>query len=374
MDRARASLDDLRSIAGEFGIEHLGVAPAEVMTRARAALLQRRERGLADTMQFTYRNPERSTDPSRVVPGARSIIVAARSCVVGDDESETTEASGVPSGRVARYARFDHYAELRAALAAIAGRLELDGERSVVCVDDNALVDREAAYLAGLGWFGKNANLLIPGAGSHFVLGGLVTTADYLDAVVPPVADGCGACRRCVDACPTGAIIEAGVVDARRCLAWLVQRPGVFPMEFRAALGDRIYGCDDCQTVCPPTIRGASTVTVESARASVPGAVSTAGTTTGHRGTWVDLVEALTSSDEWLLARFGRWYIPGRDARWIRRNAVVVLGNTAEPLDARARSILDRFAAGDDELLAEHATWALRRLDERAGTIAGSSV
>ena len=158
-----------------------------------------------------------------------------------------------PQARVGRYAWVDHYAPLRAGLREIALRLRRCGHRAVAFADDNSIVDREVAYLGGLGWFGKNANILIPGAGSYFVLGSIITTADY--PVSKPVADGCGTCRRCIDVCPTGAIVAPGVVDANRCLAWLVQQPGTFPVEYREALGDRIYGCDDCQEVCPPSVR-----------------------------------------------------------------------------------------------------------------------
>src|SRR5262249_9416476 len=135
-------------------------------------------------------------------------------------------------------------------------RLRIDGWKARVFADDNALVDREAAYRAGLGWYGKNANVLLPGAGSWFVLGSVVTDAPLLPDAAPQ-PDGCGACRRCIDGCPTGAIVAPGVVDARRCLAWLVQAPGDFPREFRVALGNRLYGCDDCQEVCPPNRRHA---------------------------------------------------------------------------------------------------------------------
>ena len=122
--------------------------------------------------------------------------------------------------------------------------------------DDNALVDREAAYRAGLGWYGKNANLLLPGEGSWFVLGSVVTDAPAAPPSRPRrCADGCGTCTRCLDGCPTGAIVAPGVVDARRCLAWLLQVEGAFPREHRVALGDRLYGCDDCQEVCPPNRR-----------------------------------------------------------------------------------------------------------------------
>ena len=155
-----------------------------------------------------------------------------------------------PAGRVARFARGNPYAGLRAALDAVADRLRVDGHRARVLMDDNALVDRAAAHRAGLGWWGKNTNLLLPEGGSWYLLGSVLT-----DLALAPtgaaVPDGCGSCRRCLDACPTGAL-EPGVLDARRCLTWLLQARGPFPRAFRNALGDRIYGCDDCQVVCPP--------------------------------------------------------------------------------------------------------------------------
>src|SRR5204862_1872140 len=140
-----------------------------------------------------------------------------------------------PAGRVARYAWTDHYAALRDALRVVATRLKGDGWRAVVVVDDNSLVDREAATRAGLGWYGKNTNVLLPGRGSWFVLGSVITDAP-LPAATERAADGCGSCRRCLPACPTGALVAPGVLDARRCLAALVQAPGPFPVELRVAL------------------------------------------------------------------------------------------------------------------------------------------
>lgn len=328
------------------GIDHVGIAPATVLDRAREAIVDRRSRGLADGMQFTFRNPERSTDPQRTVPGARSIIAAA----VGYLTEPPSDPSPGRSGRVARYAWADHYGVLRRALGEVAEALRDAGHRAHVLVDDNALVDREVAWLAGLGWFGKNANILIDGAGSFFVLGSVVTTADLLDDVVEPVADGCGPCTRCLDGCPTGAIIAPGVVDAGRCLAWLLQREGEFPVEYRAALGDRIYGCDDCQEVCPPSVRLGT---------RWPTRLET------DPGVFVDVVEMLDLDDEQLLERHGRWYIARRDPRWLRRNAIIVLGNIAEPADVMARRRLEAYAGGDDEILAEHARWAIAAIDHR---------
>src|SRR6478609_7398440 len=187
--------DEIATIAGEHAITRIGVAPAGVLDRARAEILRRKAAGLHADMGFTYRNPERSTDPQRAVAGARSIIAAARPYRAVDDPPRP---AGAPA-RVARYAWVDHYAPLRAGLREIALRLRRAGHKAVVFADDNSLVDREVAYLAGLGWFGKNANIMLPGAGSFFVLGAVVTTAEYPTS--QPVADGCGTCRRCIDGC-----------------------------------------------------------------------------------------------------------------------------------------------------------------------------
>ncbi len=231
------------------GLDQVGVAPADIFLQARAALIERKSRGLHDTMEFTYRNPERSTDPRMALPDAKAVIVGAYSY-----SQSLTQAPSTPSSRIARYAQRDYYAELELGLNAMRDKLRDEGWKAVVFADDNSLVDRGAAHLAGLGWFGKNANLLLKGHGSFFVLGSVVTNAP-LRASTTQVDDGCGACKRCVDACPTGAIVENGVVDAAKCLAWLIQKPGVFDRQYRVALADRIYGCDDCQEVCPPTQR-----------------------------------------------------------------------------------------------------------------------
>ncbi len=337
-----AYLAELARLTEPFGITHTGVAPAGVLTRARVAIDDRLQRGLTDGMQFTFRNPTRSTDPQRAVPDAKAVFVAARPYLLADvDRPQGAQA------RVARYAWADHYAPLRSALRTVARRLRADGFRAVAFVDDNSLVDREVAHLAGIGWFGKNANLLLPGAGSWFVLGSVVTTAP-LPLQSQPVADGCGACRRCIDACPTGAIIEPGVVDAARCLAWVLQKPGSIPIELRELVGDRIYGCDDCQEVCPPTVRFGPTN-----RATAPAGKSRA---------WMSVLALLRGSDAELLAQWSPWYLADRDPRWIRRNALVVLGNVGDAADGDVQDAVREYLGHDDPLLREHAEWAARRL------------
>ena len=341
---------EIESIGSSHGIEHFGVAPATILERARSALNERKDAGLHAGMGFTYRNPERSTDPNRAVENARSIIVAARPYRASEEPS----APSGPHARVGRYAWVDHYRPLRAGLQEIALRIREAGHRAVVFADDNSIVDREVAYLGGLGWFGKNANILLPGAGSYFVLGSIVTTAEY--AVSSPVPDACGSCTRCIEGCPTGAIIAPGVVDANRCLAWLVQQPGTFPVEFRSVLGDRLYGCDDCQEVCPPAVRLGDKHRVDLSSLDEPVQA------------WVDVLELLESTDDELIARHGRWYLADRNPIWWRRNALIVLGNIGDATDQRTRDVIESYRNHDDELLSEHASWAADQLGIIAAT------
>jgi epoxyqueuosine reductase len=140
------------------------------------------------------------------------------------------------------------------------------------------------------------------------------------------------------------------VVDARRCLAWLVQAEGDFPEEHRRALGDRIYGCDDCQEVCPPNRRGRDVPDADAGGAHVGDAEQPAA--------WVSLIELLEADDDTLLSRHGRWYIPRRDPRYLRRNALVALGNAGRCDDPAVVAVLDRYVHGADEMLGRHARWA----------------
>ncbi len=352
-DRAASvsALPTIDEITGElttFGITHVGVTTAEMLADARSAIRDRIERDLVDGMRFTFKNPERSTNPAASMPTARSVIVAARPYLT---EVDPARPAG-PHARIGRYAWEDHYAPLRAGLRQVGRRLKRAGHRSVAFADDNSMVDRAVAERAGLGWFGKNANLLLPGAGSFFVLGSLVTTAEYAPNDTS-VSDGCGGCTRCVDGCPTDAIIEPGVIDAARCLSWVLQKPGSIPHEFRRPIHDRIYGCDDCQDVCPISVRLGRRNTIALNDEAVA---------------WADVEWILRAGDDDIEARHGRWYIADRDMRWLRRNALVVLGNVADPDSPSAAELLARYRAGDDPILAEHAHWAVTRLEERRTT------
>ena len=350
----RDAPDELQALSTEIeqeglaaGLDAVGVAPATPFEKTRQHLEERKAAGLAATMQFTYRNPARSTDPSRALPGAQALVVGARS--YRRQEPGRPALGGAATGTVARYSWVDHYLPLRQALEVVADRLRAHGWRARVLADDNALVDREAAYRAGLGWYGKNTNLLLADRGSWFVLGAVVTDAP-LPAAPGPVEDGCGTCARCLPACPTGALIGPGTLDARHCLAWLLQAEGVFPREHRIALGRRIYGCDECQEVCPPN-------RVELRRRPPPPAEPGAEAT-------VELLEILEAPDDRaLLERFGRWYVPAREPRYLRRNALVALGNVGDGRDPRVVRALAAALRDPDPIVRGHAAWAAARLD-----------
>ncbi|MEQ8841248.1 MAG: tRNA epoxyqueuosine(34) reductase QueG [Acidimicrobiales bacterium] len=336
-----ATLAALEAIGLGAGLCAVGATSAAPFPSARADLEERKSRGLDAGMQFTYRNPARSTDPDRSLPGATTLIVGAYDY----QRLAPRRPDGQPAGRVAAYSWEDHYAALRDGLEAMAAVLRADGSRAIVLADQNHLVDRAAAHRAGIGWWGKSSNVLVPGVGSLVVLGSVLTDAPVEIVEAPVVDDGCRTCTKCLEGCPTGAIIEPGVIDAARCLAWLLQTDGDFPVDFRIALGDRVYGCDDCQDVCPPN---------QIRRRRPSGA--------GDDGAWVPLLEVLALDDDALMSRLGRWYIPDRDPAYLRRNLLVVLGNIGRGDDPRVAAALGDALADPRPVVRAHAVWAARRL------------
>ncbi|KGA05353.1 MAG: hypothetical protein GM46_11225 [actinobacterium acAcidi] len=329
----------LHAIGQAAGLHSLGVAPADQMLRARQQIHDRIDQDLVNDMKFTFLRPERSTTPRQHLDGAQSIIVGVRSYAITD---HSDDGASSPLARVARYAWLDHYGHLKDSLSVIAERLRQDGHRAVVFADDNAMVDRESAWLAGLGWFGKNANILLPGHGSFFVIGCVITTAVL--PIATPIDDGCGACSRCIPACPTGAIVKDGVIDANKCLAWLLQKPGIFDREFRVALHDRIYGCDDCQTACPQVRRQELSESTEQLQSMI------------------EVLAWLSMDDETLHESCMRWYVHKRDMTWIRRNLLIVLGNIADPKNPDVVDAVRKYLSHSRSELRAHAVWAAARL------------
>ncbi len=325
----------LHEIASELGLDAASAAPAEPYESAERAIAERRAQGLFADMSFTIAQPEISCHPERLIAGARSVVSAALSYYLPGPEP------GAGQGRLARHAWRDYYAELRLKLSALGERI---GGTYRVLVDSNEHVDREAAVRAGIGFFGKNGLVIAPRLGSWIVLGTLVSDA----AIEPgePLGRDCGACRLCIEACPTAALAQEGVLDARLCLSYWTQARTALPELVRERMGASVYGCDICQQVCPWN-RGAEKRRGKLALDAAEPLVS--------------LEDWLTADDRELVARYQRLYFPRRDPRFLRRNALVALAGMGTK---EHESLLERYAGGGDELLAEHARWALSRLRE----------
>jgi epoxyqueuosine reductase len=285
-------------------------------------------------MRFTMAQPEVSCHPESLLPGARSVVSAALSYYAPGPDAEPGE------GRLPRYTWSDRYAELRAKLERLGERL---GGEYRVLVDENQHVDREGASRAGVGFYGKNTLLITRRHGSWVVLGTVVTTAEIERSA--PLDLDCGSCRLCIDACPTGALDEPGVLDSTKCLSYWSQAPGAVPAEYREEMGSYVYGCDICQDVCPWN-RGTEK---RRAGAGLPESAEPV----------VSLVDWLEAADDDLRARYDRLYFPRNDPRYLRRNALIAAGNSG---DAALVSAVERWSESGDDLLREHAEWALERL------------
>jgi epoxyqueuosine reductase len=328
--------DELRRAAEELGLDVVGAAAAAPYEDTERYIRDRRERGLFGSMRFTMAQPEISCHPERLLDGARTVVSAALCYYASGPEP------GPREGRLPRYAWRDHYALLRERLDGLGRRL---GGSYRVLVDANQHVDRAGAERSGVGFIGKNTMLITRTHGSWVVLGTLVTDVEL--EPTPPLEAGCGSCTLCIDACPTGALDEPGVLDATRCLAYWTQTAGEMPDDVEDALEDRVYGCDICQDVCPWN-RG-----VQKRRAGM--------LAEGPVGS-VSLVEWLERDGEELVEELDRLFVPRNDPRWLRRNALVALGNVGRPGDEQ---LAEPFLDDEDETLRTAAARAVARIAER---------
>jgi len=329
---------ELSRLATDLGLDVVGAAPAEPYEETERHIRERRARGLFADMRFTMARPEVSCHPELLFEGARTVVSAALCYYVPGPEP------GPGEGRLPRYAWDDGYTQLRLRLDELGTRL---GGSYRVLVDSNDHVDREAAVRAGVAFYGKNTMAITRGFGSWAVLGTLVTDVEI--EPTPPLDLDCGSCRLCIDACPTGALDEPGTLDATKCLSYWTQAPAPIPELYREELGQMVYGCDICQDVCPWN-RG-----IEKRRRGLP--LVEAATPT------VSLRDWLERESEELVADFDRLYVPGNDARWLRRNALVAAGNAVTPELVTA---VESYAESDDPVLRDAAQWALDRIAERS--------
>ena len=357
--------ESIRSAALDLGFSSVGFAPADPPAH-RAAYLEWLRLGRHADMGWMAREDSvrRRLDPTEALPGCRTVVVASLSYAPpSETESRVDPRSFAASpvtdpGRssgdavIARYALGrDYHDVFEEKLAVLAERIRtLDpGGGCKLYVDYGPVLEREHAQRAGLGWIGKNTLLIDPDLGSYLLLGEILTTLELVPDA-PFLPDHCGTCSRCIEACPTDAIVSPRVLDARRCISWLtIENRGPIPLDLRSAIGNRVFGCDICQEVCPwnrDPVSGNSGV-LELGRPVAPATLQI----------WAE--ELVGMDTEEFRARYRGTALarPGREG--LLRNLCVGLGNAG---DERAGPILVRCAADESELVREHARWALSRL------------
>ena len=382
--------------ARALGFELCGVAPAADFDELKH-FPEWLARGYAGEMKYLH-DPRRANAES-VLAGVRSVIVCAlnfnaplpySTAVAKDAESEDGSRAQSPRGWISRYAWGDDYHD------AIGAKLEKllswmreefsDEFHAKSYVDTGPVLERVAAKYAGLGWLGKNTCLINQRAGSWLFLGVILTDLELSPSLAADEElprDMCGTCRRCIDACPTGAIVEPYVLDARRCIAYLtIELRGSIPEEFRAAMGNMVFGCDICQDVCPWNRKTPATSAAEFQPRRIPAFGHDAlhsDSKAGERTPPASDSESLFNPPlEWLITldeeEFRKIFrgSPVKRTKWrgLIRNACVALGNSrmeagsAEHLRITRR--LRELSALDDEIISEHARWALARLTTSA--------
>src|SRR5713101_7112110 len=364
--------DALKSRARELGFCAVGVTGAERFSEAETAAASRTQEGLMDGLSWwSEARAHASADPRRASPNARSIIALAfphpsPSPLAGEPLSSGSRdfprgqgpgggSDDGPRGRIASYALGRDYHEvLLERMQPLLAMLREQGHVAKTYVDHGWMLDRAAAARAGLGWLGKNTNLLVPGVGSYVLLAEIVTSAELdLDE---PLKKSCGSCDACMRVCPTGALIQPGVLDNRRCISfWTIEHRGVIPFDIRPLIGDWIFGCDLCQEVCPVNARPA---------APDPNALAAFGPPIEARPR---LEELLTLDDAAFCVRFRESALWRTRRAGLLRNVCIALGNVAD------RGSVPALAGALDDpepLVRGHAAWALGRLGGTAARAA----
>ena len=331
--------------AAAIGFDSCRIAPAAA-PRHREQFHAWLESGFAAEMDWIGRGAEKRSDPQKVLPSARSVIVLALNYWQGEEEKE---AGGRENGRIARYAWGDDYHELmEKKLRELDSFLTAAGGQQKFYVDTGPVLERDFAAEAGIGWHGKSTMLLNRQLGTWFFLAEIFTTLEL--PFDPPQVARCGSCTRCIDACPTGAITAPHQLDSRRCISYLtIELKGSIPVELRPMIGDRIYGCDDCLDACPwNRFAQVSREAAFSARPAV---------------TQMRLRDFLALDEEQFRNMFRGSPIRRVKRRGFLRNVCVALGNvgTREDLPALVNAARDQ-----EPLVAEHAVWAIEQIKQRS--------
>jgi epoxyqueuosine reductase len=301
-------------------------------------------------MHYMHRHGTKRSRPTELVPGTQRIISARMDYLPHAQDDAIRLLDHDSKGYVSRYALGrDYHKVVRRRLRDLARRIEIRvGEFGYrVFVDSAPVLEKAIAEKAGLGWIGKHTNLIDRQAGSWFFLGELYT--DLPLPVDEAEVSHCGSCRACIDVCPTDAIVEPYKLDARRCISYLtIELKGPIPVEFRKAIGNRIYGCDDCQLFCPWNKFAKPTAESDLAQRNNLDAADLTELFNWSESTWLDKTEGSA------IRRIGY-------ERWLR-NVAVALGNAKKSPDVI--SALNKRRSSESNLVAEHVAWALSQHDE----------
>ncbi|MGF1529873.1 MAG: tRNA epoxyqueuosine(34) reductase QueG [Puniceicoccaceae bacterium] len=332
-------MSDLReefiSTAQDLGFDRVGftgVAPLSQAAYYRRWIAEEKH----GTMAWMASRTEQRTDPSRLHPGAQTIIALSFNYFQDPPPARA---------RIARYALGSDYHNLiYKRLKKLCTLLRSHGGEQKPYVDTGPILEKPLAALAGLGWQGKHTVLIDRKAGSYFFIGIILTTLRFDPD--PPEPERCGKCQKCIDICPTKAITAPFQLDARRCIAYLtIEHQGPIPMEFRTAIGDHLFGCDDCMEVCPWNHWARQTREAKFEPRKIP-----------------DLAETLSWDQETFQSFFQGSPVRRLGLeRWLR-NVCVVLGNIGTQSDLPA---LEAVLCGSGPLVAEHASWALDQIRAR---------
>jgi epoxyqueuosine reductase len=356
----------IRDAAAALGFDACGFAHAAPLARD-AFLAGWLDAGLAGEMRYLARRPERRLTVAGILPEARTVITLAYP--YAPPPSPPFDWRAELRGRIAAYAMGeDYHRVVGRCLAALIRVIDdaVPGSRTRPYVDTGAVLEREWAVRGGLGWFGKNTMLLSTRAGSWFFLAELVTTVRLEPD--PAESPHCGRCTSCLDACPTGALADGLVMDARRCISYLtIEHRGAIPPALRAHLGPWIFGCDVCQDVCPWNGTERAAVARHAPWLAAPAVPPAAAADT--RAAWLhpSLPALMTLDETGFRTRFGRSAVARAKRRGLLRNAAVALGNSGNPAAVPA------LVGGLDDpepLVRAHAAWGLGALGERPGRLA----
>ncbi|OFW01948.1 MAG: tRNA epoxyqueuosine(34) reductase QueG [Acidobacteria bacterium RIFCSPLOWO2_12_FULL_59_11] len=358
----------IREAAARLGFDLCGISSAATPARDREQYLWWLEEGFHGEMKYMER-PQRQ-DIRRLLPRVRSVICAAM--VYNTPYPKSTESPDATRGWISRYAWGEDYhgvlqdrlEKLLQELRAVVG----DPFDAKIYVDTGPLLERALARAAGLGWIAKNTCLIHQKLGSWFVVGEILTSLELEPD--QPVPDRCGACTRCIDACPTAAIVKPHVLDATRCISYFtIELQGTIPEEHRAGMGRHVFGCDICQDVCPWN-RKAPFTPLPKFQPRTDSFDPRGGESAREPEKHFPAPNIFNPPLDWLASlteeEFRKLFrrSPLRRARYqgLLRNVAVAMGNSREP---KFLPILQKLAEYPDPIVQEHARWALRKLDSR---------